>query len=171
MEETRYVRKKFTTKKIRPLTDMEGLCSYGLFLLGLREYSEAQLREKMVKRCEDAALVQSALDKLKSKNYLSDQRKADSVLSQYGKKESGHKLKQRFILAGLDKELIEQTINSAQEDLTQEDKIEQCLEVLVKKHKVYNPEKKDKYLRFLISRGFSYSLANSALKEFETKSS
>ncbi len=158
---------QFKNKKKKMLTELPALFNYGLFLLGLREYSVSQVRKKMQTRCEMPELIEEALQKLETANYLSDERKAQSILSQYGKKEAGSKLMQRFALAGIDKELTKKTIEDSIAQAPQDDNLNNCLEILTRKFKVYDELKKDKYVRFLCSRGFSYGMCSKVIKIFK----
>lgn len=138
------------------------LYNYGLFLLSKREYSEKQIRDKMLTKTENNELVQQAILKLKEYGYLSDTRKAQSIIRSYQQKENGHKIIQRLKLAGIEVPTIEENYEKS----TVEEQIEKCVNLLDKKYKYFDSEKQDRYIRFLMNKGFEYSAVKKALESF-----
>ncbi len=61
--------------------DLDHLMNYALRVLGARAYSSGELRQKLVRKAEQAGDVETVLAKLKDSGYLDDKRYADSYAS------------------------------------------------------------------------------------------
>lgn len=141
----------------------QSLYSYGLWLLSKREYSVKQIKDKMSNKSDNNTFIQQAIDKLQENNYLSDDRKAQSIIRMYSHKENGHKLIQRLKIAGIEQPVIDNLLEKSD---TQEQQ-EKCFNLLSRKFKYFEEYKKDKYVRFLLSKGFEYSAVKKALEHFK----
>lgn len=147
------------------------LYNYGLNRLASRDYLRAELFTKMSNLQPDPDMVNAALDKLETLGYLNDTRKIRSFFNSYQHKESPNKTKNRLIQKGAPKDLIEDVlfeIENTQSTITYDydSETDAALILLTRKFKSYNPDNKDKMLRFLISRGYNYSLCAKTLKIF-----
>lgn len=137
------------------------LFQYGIFMLSRRDYSRHELGEKMQKWQPDKSIIEKILDKLQGSGYLSDKRKAQSMLIQYGNKESPKKTIQRMKQKGIDSEAIEEALGNVEDNSSTV-----CSSLLQKKFKHYCKESHPKYVRFLASKGFSYNLIKNSIDEF-----
>lgn len=155
--------KKDFSKSYKKEYDYQSLLSYSLFLLSKRDYSIKKMTEKLSSKTENEDFVNQVISKLIDNNYLSDERKAQSIIRTYSNKETGEKLKQRLKLAGIN----QQTIEDLKEDLTPEKQEleEKCKALFLSKFKSYHPDYYDKYVRFLLNKGFDYSIISIIIKE------
>ena len=156
---------KFQKKEYKKTYTKESLYSYALFLLSKREYSIKKLTDKLLTKIEEEQkeIVDEIINKLIEYNYISDERKAKSILRNYSQKESGEKLKQRLKLAGINKEVIDEI------DLLEDPEIlkEKGLKLLKSKYKNYDTNNVDKYIRFLLNKGFTYSVVKDIINLFK----
>ncbi len=137
-------------------------------LLALRERSRAELVQKLSDFFSDAdsALIESVLDELESKKYLSDERFARVRLmlrsSRYGDRRLRDELRQSGI--------SESSIDSAFEDL-KETEYERAKALWDRKFGeiTKDPKEKAKQFRFLASRGFSFRVINRILENQENE--
>lgn len=135
-------------------------------LLALRERSRAELVQKLSDFFSgtDSALIESVLDELESKKYLSDERFARVRLmlrsSRYGDRRLRDELRQSGI--------SESSIDSAFEDL-KETEYERAKALWDRKFGgvAKDPKEKAKQFRFLASRGFSFRVINRILENQE----
>jgi SOS response regulatory protein OraA/RecX len=152
------------------------LYNYGLNRLTNRDYLRAELLTKMTNLQPDLEMVNKVLDKLTEQGFLDDKRKIKSVFNQYSIKESPNKTKNRLIQKGAHKDIIQEVLYEI-DDKNAETysefglEVENSLELLNKKYKTFDFDKKDKMLRFLASRGFKYNDIAKALKLFENPDS
>jgi len=107
-------------------------------------------------------------DKLQSENFLNEERYVKAFISAHSKKKWG-KTKIKSALSGkrLDSGLIKKYLDLIEED----DYDEQIKELLQKKWKSIRTgspkEKKNKLIRFLLSKGFEMGKVMTAVKEME----
>lgn len=150
------------------------LYNYGLNRLSSRDYLRNELFTKMSNLQPDPDMVNRALDKLQNLGYLNDKRKIRSFLNSYQSKESTTKTKNRLIQKGASKDLIDEVlfeINEESKNIQYEydSQTDGALVLLERKFKYYQPDNKDKMLRFLISKGYNYTLCSKILRIFQEK--
>ena len=165
--------KKGVLKEI--IYDAKQLYNYGINRLSSRDYSRKELERKMKRLQPDITMITPVLDKLVEQGYLSDINRARSLLNQFDSRESINKTKGRIMKEGVSKELLEQLIEERQETFSEFHKDDEELipeevgnaaDLLVKKYRIYNAEKKDKMVRFLASKGYKYADISKAIKQF-----
>ena len=122
----------------------------------------------------ESEMVNRVLDKLANLGYIDDKKRIRAVLNYYSPKESSNKTKNRLIQKGASKELIDEVIYELKEEDTvnyeYDSEIDSGLTLLDRKFDSYNAEIRDKMLRFLISKGFNYTICTKILKIFKEKS-
>lgn len=127
------------------------LRSYAFAVLTRREYSKADLIEKLALYAMDRDEVLKLVDELARENYQSDQRVAEIMLSSQKRKGKGpNRIKLALKSKKIDASLI-------QEELKETDWNEQAYQLKVKKYGVKvekEPKLKAKQIRFLMYRGF-----------------
>lgn len=147
------------------------LYNYGLNRLSSRDYLRAELFTKMSNLQPEAEMVNRVLDKLETLGYINDKRRIRSVFNSYKSKESSNKTKNRLIQKGATKDLIEEVLFEIEDSSSQvyeyDAETDAALILLDKKFKSYNPDNRDKMLRFLISKGYNYSLCSKVLRIFQ----
>jgi SOS response regulatory protein OraA/RecX len=172
--------KKGVLKEI--IYDQKQLYNYGINRLSSRDYSRHELLTKMKRLQPDLSMVNTALDKLEEQGYLSDKNRVRSLLNQFDSRESINKTKNRILQKGVNKYLIEDMIEEKQsldaawgqtqsydeDELSKE--VSNAQDLLVKKFRFYDIEKKDKMVRFLASKGYKYPDISKAVKSFSTLS-
>ncbi|MDK1683093.1 regulatory protein RecX [Acinetobacter terrestris] len=127
------------------------LRSYAFAVLTRREYSKADLIEKLALYAMDRDEVLKLVDELARENYQSDQRVAEIMLSSQKRKGKGpNRIKLALKSKKIDASLI-------QEELKETDWNEQAYQLKVKKYGTQvekEPKLKAKQIRFLMYRGF-----------------
>lgn len=138
--------------------------NYCVWLLSRRDYSEYELKERMVRRGYEDCEVTTTLEKLKDYGFQSDERYARSVSVSNSKRKGDRAIEQKLKTAKIAEEIVENSI----EQLTPED--QRALEVCRKKFKETELDDKlrSKIWRFLAYRGFSGSSIKYAIKNMET---
>ena len=127
------------------------LRSYAFAVLTRREYSKAELIEKLALYAMDRDEVLKLVDELATQNYQSDQRVAEMMLSSQKRKGKGpNRIKLALKSKKIDSSLI-------QEELKETDWNEQAYQLKVKKFGLpveKEAKLKAKQIRFLMYRGF-----------------
>lgn len=130
--------------------------------LSSREHSRLELARKLTPYAQEGDDVDALLDWLESSNFLSAERFSESLV---------HRRVARFGNARILSELQQHGIDdSAVSDIKKElakSEVTRALRVLQKKysHPPEDAEMRAKYGRFLMQRGFSFSAAQTAIKE------
>ncbi len=142
---------KNTTEKAPPELTGTRLRSYAFAVLTRREYSKADLIEKLALYAQNREEVLGLVEEFAQENYQSDQRVAEmTVRSQVRKGKGPNRIKLALHSKKLDQSLV-------REDLKEIDWYAQAYELKVKKYGTAvakDPKEKAKQIRFLQYRGF-----------------
>lgn len=139
------------------------LKAVALDLLSIREHSSKELYNKLAKHSDDHDEIIAVLDDLQNSKFLSNERFAESFI--YSKSKKYGSLKIRYMLRekAVSSDIVDEVYEAS--DI---DEYEIAYDILCRKYKLqpkdYN--EKAKYMRFLLGRGFSSSIASSALEKF-----
>ncbi len=120
--------------------------------LARREHSRAELRNRLLPHVREGEDVDEVLDELTARNWLSDTRAAEQMLSQrrsrFGVQRIVHELRQK----GIGDDLIAEALPQLKET-----ELDAAREVWLKKFGTLPQDRKEKakQARFLQSRGFS----------------
>lgn len=140
------------------------LRSYAFAVLTRKEFSKAELIEKLAVYAASREEVINLVNELSEQNYQSDQRVADIVLSSQKRKGKGP---QRIKLALKNKKINSDLI---QEELKAIDWVEQAYQLKIKKFGntvEKDPKLKAKQIRFLQYRGFDMDVIMKAINKKE----
>ena len=139
------------------------LWNKSLDILSRREHSVIELKNKLIRFNPDPNDLKDVIERLITSNFLDDKRFASAFIR--SKAESGYG--PNYISQYLSKK----GISSDKYDIysLEIDWEEKCLAQFNKKrrNKEINFKEKEKILRFLAYRGFSYEIIKNALKEFD----
>lgn len=142
------------------------LRSYAFAVLTRREYSKADLIEKLMTLAQNREEVLTLVDELSENNYQSDQRVAEmTVRSQVRKGKGPNRIKLALRAKHLDKSLVQQ-------DIAEIDWYEQAYQLKVKKYGFEvskDPKIKAKQIRFLQYRGFEMDAIMKAISRKENE--
>lgn len=138
--------------------------NYVLNLLSKREYSRFELERKLRFRGLDSEAINSLFDYLDEYQFQSDVRTAEMLVNGHASKLNGrNKIMQAAFAKGLDSQLIEQVIEQQAIDFDQLAKACYQKRYTNTSEAVDWPEKQ-KRIKYLLSRGFSYDEAIGVLK-------
>ncbi len=131
-------------------------------MLARREYGRAELRARLVMRGVPAGEVDAALDELARRGLLSDARYAEAFVTQkagrYGRRAIAHALREK----GVD----EAAAASALTALAGRDEVDEALALWNRRYgsPPVDEREKARHVRFLLSRGYSMSVALKVLR-------
>lgn len=132
------------------------LRSLAFSYLARQEYSQSQLRERLVKRCEEPELIERVLTYLVEEGYQSDSRFAESYIrAKSDQGQGGKKIAFDLGRKGIPKHLIEELLDHRNDDPKQV-----ALNYLKRKFGEESPvdiKEKAKWFRHMAGRGFNYS--------------
>lgn len=131
-----------------------------LYFLSRRDYSYTELYTKLQKYTDDNEAIKAILAEMVAKKFLDEKRYIENFIHSKSQKYGSRKIK--YLLANKveDEDLINEVYAN-----TEIDELEVACQQLRKKFDAppTNIELKAKYMRFLFSRGFSFSIAQKAI--------
>ncbi len=132
-----------------------------LRLLSQREHSRVELERKLARHLQEGDNLAAVLDELEAKDFISDQRAAESVVRQRAGRMGLLRLRQELQAKGLSGELAAQALA-----LVQGTELERAREVWARKFAESPTDLKarGKQMRFLMARGFSGEVATRVLR-------
>lgn len=155
----------FIKKQSQPYSP-ERLYNYAIWLISRKDYTVHELMTKMKKHQENINMCQAVIIKLQTQGYQSDDRVIRAIYNAYSHKEGETKLKQRMMLKGINKQLIQEFFDTL-EPSENNSVVDNIYQLLVKKYKTFCIEKQSKMISFLMSRGFEYSDIKKAVDIFK----
>lgn len=135
--------------------------------LSLRARSEKEITDFLIKKDFNPQIIPQVINRLKELKFLSDEEFGRSFMRtrQEYKGKSTYFITYELKQKGLSNELIEKITNNSQDDLkTAKDFIQRKKRLLAR---LTEQEFKEKMIRLLSSRGFSFDIINKALKDEE----
>lgn len=137
-------------------------------LLKSRAYTEKKLRDKLKAGHYPSSCIEDALGYVKSYGYIDDKKYTEDYLFYHGRELN----RQQVFMKLKERGIAEETIRKAYEDFCQSgeapDESELICKLLKKKH--YDPagdwESRQKIMRFLFTKGFSYDKIQETLSVY-----
>lgn len=143
-----------------------------LYLLTDQMKSERRIRERLLKSGRyTPEIVEDALRFLKEYGYLDDRRMAEQLIENYRGRKSLREIEQKLYQRGIAKTVIQTVMKSYQEaEAAEEAEKEALLHLIHKKISVpseLDREQKQRLIRSLVRKGYSYSLIRELLSTEE----
>lgn len=137
-----------------------------LDLLSRREHSYKELYAKLAKFSQDHAEITAVLDEMVSKKYLNEERYIEAYISSKHKKYGSLKIKYLLNSKVADPDLVDELYKDANIN-----ELAIATELLHKKYTTLPTDinGRAKVVRFLLNRGFNYSIATQAIKIFNSQ--
>lgn len=136
-------------------------------LLQLRDYTEKQLRDKLLGGGYPESVADQAVEYVKSFRYIDDLRYAGDYLAAFAGRKSLRRMEQDLQQKGISKAIIEQAAANWQQQDGGQDELQMACALLEKKH--YDKDNCDRrqqqrLYNFLAYRGFSGEVIRKALQ-------
>ena len=136
-----------------------------LAMLARREHSRAELACKLAAHAESAEQIETLLDQLAARGWLSEARFAESRANVLARKFGSRKIEYDLRRRGVPAELVERTVDQARAQ-----ELENCRAAWEKKFGALPQDaaERGRQMRFLAGRGFSAEAVRQVLKAGET---
>lgn len=150
--------------KANSTPDPASLRQRALGYLARREHSRADLTRKLERAGFEPEAIGPVLDEFEAKNWLSDQRFAESWVADHRARAGSVKLAYDLRQHGISDTLIETILRD-----NRDSELERAIAVWNKKFgsTPTNPAEKAKQIRFMLSRGFTHEIIQRSLKMTE----
>ena len=140
-----------------------------LYLIRAKEYTKHEMEQKLVQSHYPEDIITSVLNELEKNRFIDDERYVENYISCHCAVKSVQAVKSTLMTKGVEKDTIEEAIDHYQEENPDQEMI-LCKQLLEKKYSSGTDEPDfntvNKAKMFLVRKGFSYSVADSAVKEF-----
>lgn len=138
--------------------DKDNPLNYSYLLLARRDYSEFELKKKLLERFEEEK-VDSVLEKLKERGLLSDERYMERMINKYAfdKKYGYYKVELELINRGFDRKLFKAKLNELLPEIKE-------LEIA---RSLLGKRPKEKIRAYLINRGFRPHIVKEVLADID----
>lgn len=141
----------------------EKLVRYGFWLLGRKEYSERELRNKFKEKEYNQDDINKVISYYQKNNYQSDERFTRMFINSKISKMGISKLKSKLAFEkGISKDTIEEVL--AELELSEVDNVIKIVETKYRNKDLKDHKEKAKAVRYLVSKGFSFEDINNAIK-------
>ena len=136
------------------------LAARGIAILSRREHSRKELREKLLEYEEDPEKVEATLDEFEKKGFLSDERFAEALCRARSKRYGNFRLSVELREAGVASEIANRAIESVPSEA------ERAQEIWDRRFgsAAENEKDRQKQIRFLANRGFSFDTIRRVLE-------
>jgi len=136
------------------------LAARGIAILSRREHSRKELREKLLEYEEDTEKVEATLDEFEKKGFLSDERFAEALCRARSKRYGNFRLAVELREAGVASEIATRAIESVPSEA------ERAKEIWERRFgsAAENEKDRQKQIRFLANRGFSFDTIRRVLE-------
>ena len=136
-----------------------------LAMLARREHGRAELARKLAAHAESAEQIETLLDQLAARGWLSEQRFAESRATVLARKFGSRKIEYDLRSRGVAAEVVERTVDEARAQ-----ELENCRTAWQKKFGALPQDaaERGRQMRFLAGRGFSAEAVRQVLKAGET---
>lgn len=137
---------------------------YGLKILGQREYSILEFRDKLLKKFpEEAARIEEIIQEFIEQDWLSEGRFCEVFIrDQVLKKQGIRKIEQKLLQKGIGKTLCAEKLSAFCPEAVQEEiarhLADRKKEIFQKRGKFSDFETHQKVKQFLVGRGFSFDI-------------
>lgn len=146
-----------------------------LYMLEAKDYSEADLHEKLLQSYYPEALIAPVLEKMKILGYLDDRRYVSQYIAGRKHRKSIRMICQELKMHGISDELMEEVIGELQEDTQTSKEIMELQRTLIRKEfekKQYDFSREDEKLKnkiisSLLRKGFSMEEISEIYREMK----
>ena len=144
----------------------------GLKMLGRRELSEKQIRQRLARKEYEPDEIDEAVARLREERAINDQRVAEAIARmETGIRKRG-KVRVRLQLerAGIAKDVAKQAIDDVFEDVDDEALIEEALRKRLRgRESIADDKEFNRLFRYLLGQGFESDRAMKTLKAYRIK--
>ncbi|MBI3961714.1 MAG: RecX family transcriptional regulator [Deinococcus sp.] len=160
------VRRQRPKEQKSPEEELQAAKDYAFRLMGYKNYSEAEVRQRLERRGHSPAVTEQVLAMLRGYGYLNDQALAEQYVQSH-KVERGRR--------ALARDLARRGVSAreratALEQVTLQDELAAARQLIARRLKLWGALKRERRLRrihdLLVRRGFDFEVVNDIMSEF-----
>lgn len=141
--------------------------AYGLRVIERSYKTEYEITKKMRERKYSDDVINRVIDVFKKYNYIDDEKYAAMFVKDKLKTQGSTNIRQKLLLKGINEEII----NEALSNIGEEEQYDTARMMALKKYNIISSRESDKRVvkqklfRFLVSKGYNFSLVNKVIRE------
>ena len=143
-----------------------------LRMLARRELSEAQVRQRLARRCESQESIDEAIARLKSDRSIDDERVAGAIARSQaaGRNRGRRRVLQQIEAAGIDKSIASRAVDQVFEDLDPDALLSASLEKrLHGRDRIADDREFQRLFRYLSAQGFESDKILAHLRKYQQR--
>lgn len=128
--------------------------------------TEKEMVDKLLQKGYEGIIIEKTIAFLKEYNFLNDEKYTLMYAKDKSKVQGKNKIKYSLMKKGIDKETIENTLDSIDNNVEEET----AYNLAIKKYRILSKKENDKYklnqklIRFLLGKGYDYGLIKDVIK-------
>ncbi len=128
--------------------------------------TEKEMVDKLLQKGYEGIIIEKTIAFLKEYNFLNDEKYTLMYAKDKSKIQGKNKIKYSLMKKGIDKEIIENTLDSIDNNVEEET----AYNLAIKKYRILSKKENDKYklnqklIRFLLGKGYDYGLIKDVIK-------
>lgn len=128
--------------------------------------TEKEMVDKLLQKGYEGIIIEKTITFLKEYNFLNDEKYTLMYAKDRSKIQGKNKIKYSLMKKGIDKETIENTLDSIDNNVEEET----AYNLAIKKYRILSKKENDKYklnqklIRFLLGKGYDYGLIKDVIK-------
>lgn len=128
--------------------------------------TEKEMVDKLLQKGYEGIIIEKTIAFLKEYNFLNDEKYTLMYAKDKSKIQGKNKIKYSLMKKGIDKETIENTLDSIDNNVEEET----AYNLAIKKYRILSKKENDKYklnqklIRFLLGKGYDYGLIKDVIK-------
>lgn len=128
--------------------------------------TEKEMVDKLLQKGYEGIIIEKTIAFLKEYNFLNDEKYTLMYAKDRSKIQGKNKIKYSLMKKGIDKETIENTLDSIDNNVEEET----AYNLAIKKYRILSKKENDKYklnqklIRFLLGKGYDYGLIKDVIK-------
>ncbi|WP_055071158.1 recombination regulator RecX [Clostridium massiliamazoniense] len=129
--------------------------------------TEKEMIDKLLQKGYEGIIIEKTIAFLKEYNFLNDEKYSLMYARDKSKIQGKNKIKYSLMKKGIDKDTIENTLESMDNSVEEET----AYNLAIKKYRILSKKENDKYklnqklIRFLLGKGYDYGLIKSVIKK------
>ena len=152
-------------RRIEKQEEVQRAKNYALRSLGIREQSEAQIRQKLSGKCYSDAVIEQVLDYLRDYNYVNDERFVEQYIVSHCHRMNRMQLKNRLYSLGFADIDIDSYLTDLDYDETEI--LRKEFESYIRKKEISDYNVRNKIMMHFVNKGYSAAQTRKLLEEYQ----
>ncbi|MFN3740546.1 MAG: regulatory protein RecX [Thermodesulfovibrionales bacterium] len=139
--------------------------AFALKLLSYRQRSEAEIRDRLLRKGFSLEIIEDLLKELKASGLIDDKEAAKSFfrVAKESRLLGGRAIKEYLLIRGINPELIDEVT----EGLDEMESATMIVKKWLRKQRIDDPVSEERFKKFMLRKGYSMETINSLIKQLK----